>query len=277
MISDSSLKNIEATTEALLTFIRKIKELDSVTAADRDLLLQEARNLYGQLLLLEPSPLEVKETMEVPEKPVVEETPEVPEEEPTEPEPAAETFVEEEIETPTEQEVPETVEEETVPESMEPEILEEDVVAAPEPEETPEPAAPVSETENETEEGVPEPVGVQEESKEIKTTLDLFSDASENSLGSAFASHQQQRVGEVVKGRIADLREAIGINDKFLFINELFNGDMSRYNKVLDELNQFSGLPGSLTYLSELSVQFNWHKDQTAYQRFEEVLQKKFS
>lgn len=275
MISEPSLKNIEATAEALLAFIRKIKELESITVADRDLLLQEARNLYGKLLLLETTTEELKPSVSVTEQP--EEIPEPEHSEPVAEETMPEAEVEEEIETTTEPEVPETVEEESTPEMSETEVLEEDVVAEPEPEGTPEPVTPVQETENKTEEEVPEPVVAQEEPKEVKTTMDLFSDSPEDSLGTTFARQKQPSVGEVVNHQIADLREAIGINDKFLFINELFNGDMSRYNKVLDELNQFSGLPGSLTYLSELSVQFNWHKDQTAYKRFEEVLQKKFS
>lgn len=111
-----------------------------------------------------------------------------------------------------------------------------------------------------------------------KTTLDLFSAAMDDSLGEALSHQTQPDVGEKLKNsHIKDLREAIGINDKFQFINELFNGDLGQYNKVLDELNNFSNLQGSLTYLSELSVQYNFHKSGTAFQRLKALLEKKYA
>ncbi len=123
----------------------------------------------------------------------------------------------------------------------------------------------------------PEPKTKMEENEPPKTPLDLFSSSGDDTLSNFYEQQKATAVGEKLgKEKLNDLREAIGINDKFQFINELFKGDMSTYNKLIDELNQFSGFAGAQTYLSELSVQYNWKKDSPVYQKFIEIVKKKY-
>ncbi len=111
-----------------------------------------------------------------------------------------------------------------------------------------------------------------------KTTLNLFSEAPPETLGDMLIPPEKPVVADSLQmSRINDLREAIGINDKFLFINELFNGDLERYNKVIDELNGFSGLSGAQTYLTELQVQYQWTENGSAYQKLNVLLVRKFA
>ena len=108
--------------------------------------------------------------------------------------------------------------------------------------------------------------------------LDLFSEVPPETLGDSLSSAEKPAVADSLQTNgISDLREAIGINDKFLFINELFNGDLERYNKVIDELNGFSGLIGAQTYLTELQVQYQWDEESAAYQKLSSLLERKFA
>lgn len=285
MIDNPSLEQLEASAKTLLALINKIKALDSVGAIDKDLLLNETQKLYGQLLIWKPKDRikanETKEDQPVEEPIQEQETPEEPISVELKPELRETAVAEEEkieevhkenfepfIEPQPEEIIPDEITEESSMESgHEREPVEEP--AAPTSEVTAKESKPEIEKTKEIKQKVP--------LQESKTTLDLFSDTPKDSLGTTFTREKHPSVGEVLKKPIGDLREAIGINDKFLFINELFNGDMSRYNKVLDELNEFSSISGAQTYLSELSVQYNWRKDHTAYHRFEEILQKKYN
>lgn len=78
------------------------------------------------------------------------------------------------------------------------------------------------------------------------------------------------------RSKINDLRSAIGINDKFLFINELFRGNMQQYNKVLDELNDFKSLNGAQTYLMELKVEHQWEAESNAFIRLNSFIERRF-
>ena len=80
----------------------------------------------------------------------------------------------------------------------------------------------------------------------------------------------------MTNARINDLRQAIGINDKFLLINELFEGNISYYNKAIDELNSFQSLNGAKTYLIELSVLHQWDVETAAVAKMEQLIERKF-
>ncbi len=119
---------------------------------------------------------------------------------------------------------------------------------------------------------------VSQEPEVIKTTLDLFSDIPSETLSDRIASSEEPSVADrIQKSQISDLRQAIGINEKFQFINELFNGDLGKYNSAIDELNSFSGLDGAKTYLFELHVENQWADDSPALAKLSELLDRKFS
>lgn len=58
--------------------------------------------------------------------------------------------------------------------------------------------------------------------------------------------------------RIKDLRSAIGLNDKFLMIRDLFGGDAERYEATIDTLDEFEDLDECIIYIVE---NFRWNPD----------------
>lgn len=75
---------------------------------------------------------------------------------------------------------------------------------------------------------------------------------------------------------VADLAAAIGINDKFLLLNELFGGSMEKYNKSIRALNNFSTLLGAKTYMSELQIEFQWNIESDAYKKLDNLVERRF-
>ena len=75
---------------------------------------------------------------------------------------------------------------------------------------------------------------------------------------------------------VSDLISAIGINDKFLFLNELFSGSMEKYNKSIRSLNSFSTLLGAKTYMSELQIEFQWDCNSDAYKKLADLVERRF-
>ncbi len=114
-------------------------------------------------------------------------------------------------------------------------------------------------------------------SKTGATTYDLFSESAESAVAERFAHKEEQSIADKMqKSQVTNIREAIGINEKFLFINELFNGDMGRYNKMLDDINSMTTKNGVNTFLLELKIQNQWSDDNEAFTIFREIIDRKF-
>jgi len=62
---------------------------------------------------------------------------------------------------------------------------------------------------------------------------------------------------------IKSIKEAIGLNEKFLFINELFSGNIQDYNIAVEKLNGFENLEGAFDYLNQLGQNCDWDFDRS--------------
>lgn len=77
---------------------------------------------------------------------------------------------------------------------------------------------------------------------------------------------------------IRDLRKAIGINDRYLFINELFGGDEAMFERSVKTLNQFSILPEAEFWMQrELKLKLAWNEDAAVVQQFIQLVRRRFS
>lgn len=77
---------------------------------------------------------------------------------------------------------------------------------------------------------------------------------------------------------IKDLRKAIGINDRFLFINELFRGDESMYERSIKTINSFNIFAEAEYWINrELKVKLGWLADQPAVLHFDQLVKRRFS
>ncbi len=137
------------------------------------------------------------------------------------------------------------------------ELIDSDTDSAPEPEPEPEPEEP-----EEEDSGIRTYRIVREN---IPTLGDLLEKTEDNSL-----------VARLQRKPVSDLISAIGINDKFLFLNELFGGSMEKYNKSIRSLNSFSTLLGAKTYMSELQIEFQWDCSSDAYKKLADLVERRF-
>lgn len=88
----------------------------------------------------------------------------------------------------------------------------------------------------------------------------------------------QPELGNKLKDTpIKDLRKAIGVNDKFLFIRELFRGDEAMYERSIKTINNFHILPEAEYWISrELKVKLGWDDRSDAAQVFNQLVRRRF-
>ena len=122
-----------------------------------------------------------------------------------------------------------------------------------------------------------------EEKPDKSGSIDLFSGPSENNseetktiVEKISEGKQQESIADKIqKDRIKDIKSAIGINEKFFFINELFDGIMKDYNDAIDQLDKFTSPSDANNYLKLLSEKHNWNKDSDAFVQLVEFVERK--
>lgn len=75
-------------------------------------------------------------------------------------------------------------------------------------------------------------------------------------------------------GRIVELRRAIGLNDKFLLIRDLFGGDASAYEQAIRELDTFDDFDDCMIHIAE---HYAWNPDSDGARLLMELLERKFA
>jgi|GEM_PF-6540847 len=119
------------------------------------------------------------------------------------------------------------------------------------------------------------------------STGDLFSDNTPTigesmkpnrpSLAEKFQDNTELKTVEkkISKKPLKDIKEAIGINDKFLLINELFKGNQHHYNQALQFFNLAEGFDEANGMFSRMKTELGWKEDSKATQILAELIQRR--
>ncbi len=77
---------------------------------------------------------------------------------------------------------------------------------------------------------------------------------------------------------VRDLKKAIGINDRFLFVNDLFRGDENMYERSIKTINSFSIYPEAQYWIQrELKVKMSWPDNSETVKLFDQLIKRRFS
>jgi len=77
---------------------------------------------------------------------------------------------------------------------------------------------------------------------------------------------------------VRDLKRAIGINDRFVFINELFRGDETMYERSIKTINGFRIFPEAEYWIErELKVKLGWDDSKDSTRHFYQLIKRRFS
>ncbi len=78
--------------------------------------------------------------------------------------------------------------------------------------------------------------------------------------------------------QIIDLKSAVSLNDKLLFIKDLFNGYSLAYTEAIELLNRFDNMAEADAFLqANYSLKNNWASKPQTVEKLYQILQKKFA
>ncbi|RAJ87368.1 hypothetical protein CLV59_101117 [Chitinophaga dinghuensis] len=121
---------------------------------------------------------------------------------------------------------------------------------------------------------------VAKEYKPAPTLFDQPAPAPSNgsSLNDRLAQQQVELGQKLGQQRIQDLRNAIGINDKYQFIGGLFNNDKDLYERSIKTINDFDTLQEADRWIQrEIKILQGWQDEDPLVKHFYTLLRKRFS
>ncbi len=77
---------------------------------------------------------------------------------------------------------------------------------------------------------------------------------------------------------VRDLKKAVSVNDRYLFVNTLFRGDETMYERSIKTINGFAIFPEAQYWIQrELKVKLGWIDSNETVQLFDQLIKRRFS
>ncbi len=109
-----------------------------------------------------------------------------------------------------------------------------------------------------------------------QSVIDLLSAYSQKTIGDQYAAadnslnkrisgdREDNSIGARMQlNPISNIKEVIGLNEKFLFINELFSGNIQEYHDAVARLNAMESMQSAFDFLNELSKKHSWDAERS--------------
>lgn len=117
-----------------------------------------------------------------------------------------------------------------------------------------------------------------QEEKKIHSEVAQIIRGEQHSLNDQLRQQKTEVAHLLQDTPVKDLRKAIGINDKFVFLNELFNGDDAAYERSIKTINNFHVLQEAEYWINrELKLRLGWNDTAETVQHFYQLVRRRFS
>jgi hypothetical protein len=98
------------------------------------------------------------------------------------------------------------------------------------------------------------------------------------SLNDRLKENRNELMHSLKETPIRDLRKGIGINDRFVFISELFRGDEPMYERSIKTINSFNIYPEAEYWMNrELKIKLGWDDTKEIVKHFYQLVKRRFA
>ena len=113
------------------------------------------------------------------------------------------------------------------------------------------------------------------QAKEIHETLPVNNAAS---INETLRTTKNELSDALQDAPLKDLRKAIGINDRFVFLKELFRGDDAMYERSIKTINAFAIYPEAEYWIRrELKLKLGWDDKNDTVKQFDQLVRRRFA
>ncbi len=129
----------------------------------------------------------------------------------------------------------------------------------------------------EAEEIVPQTSSLKFETTEVNIKVESV-EIQDNSINSKFSEQAEVKTlaQKLSKKPISNIIEAIGLNQKFLFMNELFEGENTYYKEAIEQLNNFSNFDEANKFVESLEKRYSWEVESNTVKEFLDLVERRY-
>lgn len=114
--------------------------------------------------------------------------------------------------------------------------------------------------------------------KDIREINEVISHQNGASLNEKLKQSSIELGETLTREPLRDLKKAIGVNDRFVFVNELFRGDEVMYERSIKTINSFNVLQEAEYWIErELKLKLAWDDSKEAVHHFCQLVIRRFS
>lgn len=233
-------ENISTTLEAIVEQTASLMEYQTtIPQIEIDITLAHIRDLYKAIYDL---------NKQITDKPVIEEIPHTPPTEPTKP--AIEKIIKEVI-------VEEVIISEMPASPIEELIIKSEATSTPDLFSAP---------------TIPEePIKVEAKKSILEPKKSIFEQAAE--------TKSEIRMSDKIQKNISSIKQAIGINEKYQFMNVLFKGNQDDYNSIISSIDSCSSLADVKNLIADSTIKYSWTEtnELQILQKLQELIDRKYT
>ncbi|MCA0397872.1 MAG: hypothetical protein LCH51_10760 [Bacteroidetes bacterium] len=114
--------------------------------------------------------------------------------------------------------------------------------------------------------------------KEIRELNEVMGNTVGASMNDKLKQHSIEVAEVLTREPVRDLKKAIGINDRFVFVNELFRGDEVMYERSIKTINSFHVLQEAEFWMErELKLKLGWDDSKDTVRHFIQLVRRRFA
>jgi len=122
------------------------------------------------------------------------------------------------------------------------------------------------------------PTMMHQKPKEVYVLNDVLVEEEPISIHTKFREERKEVATVLESAPIKDLKKAISVNDRYVFIQELFRGDEAMFERSLKTINSFSILPEAFFWMErELKIKIGWPEKSETVEKFYHLVRRRFS
>ena len=115
--------------------------------------------------------------------------------------------------------------------------------------------------------------------KEKRILADKLTKGDMKSINDIIAANMSDKSisSRMQQNPISNLKSAIGINEKFIFVYELFGGNTQKYSETIEKLNTMPGRDEAISLMEAMRNEYHWDIENMAFQKLVDMVTRRYS